>query len=173
VCACRCEEGRRAVTRRRRCQRARLPGRRAARRARGHGRERLPGRYTPVPSRDVRINLVVVAGRLPPGPSAGDAPRGRYAIWAIHRAPGLRVRPERANLRNGPPAGSGLLAQLSFPSRPSAQRRRKQGVGRQTSEVVCGLLCLALLLGRNPDPSRTKSAGPPTAQQRFWPFSAC
>jgi hypothetical protein len=41
-----------------------------------------------VPSRDVRINLmVVVAGRLPPGPSAGDAPRGRCAIWAIRRAP--------------------------------------------------------------------------------------
>jgi hypothetical protein len=68
------------VTRRRRRHRARLQGRRAARHARGHGRERLSGRYTPVPSRDVRINLmVVVAGRLPP---AYRAPATRRAAAA-------------------------------------------------------------------------------------------
>jgi hypothetical protein len=60
-----------------------------------------------VPSRGVRINLVVVAGRLPPGPSAGDAPRGRGAARAFRRAPGVRVCPDRANLGDGPPAGLG------------------------------------------------------------------
>jgi hypothetical protein len=72
--------GRRAVTRRRRRHRARLPGRRAARRARGHGCKRLSGWYTPVPSRDERINvLVLLAGRLPP---ADRAPATRHAAAA-------------------------------------------------------------------------------------------
>jgi hypothetical protein len=68
---------RRAVTRRRREHRARLPGRRAARRAQGHGCERSSGRHTPVPSRVVRFDLgVVKTGRLPP---AGRAPATRRA----------------------------------------------------------------------------------------------
>jgi hypothetical protein len=85
--------GRRAVTRRQRRHRARLQGRRAARRARGHGCERQSGRYTPVPSRVVRFNLMVVmAGRLPP---ADRAPATRRAAamppGAFRRALGVRA----------------------------------------------------------------------------------
>jgi hypothetical protein len=83
---------RRAVTRRRRRHRARLPGRRAARRAQGHGCERSSGWHTPVPSRVVRFNLrVVKTGRLPPASRtpatrrAAVKPR-RLAFW---RAPGV------------------------------------------------------------------------------------
>jgi hypothetical protein len=84
--------GRRAVTRRRRRHRARLPGRRAARHARDHGCERPSGRHTPVPSRVVRFSRrVMKPGRLAPEPSAGGAPRGRGAARAFRRAPGVRV----------------------------------------------------------------------------------
>jgi hypothetical protein len=68
------------MTCRRRKHRARLLGRRTAHRARGHGHERQSGRNTPVPSRDERINLVVVVpGRLPP---ADRAPATRRAAAA-------------------------------------------------------------------------------------------
>jgi hypothetical protein len=97
------------VTRRRRRQRARVPGRRAARRARDHERERLTGWYTPVPSRVLSILLVVASGRLPPGPNAGDAPRGRCAVWAYRRAPGVLISAEaRVNRRVGRRMGLGF-----------------------------------------------------------------
>jgi hypothetical protein len=90
VHVCRCVARRRAVTRRRRWHRARLPGRRAARRARDHGRGRLSGRCIPVPSRDVSTILLVTTGRKTPGPDTGGTPRGRCAAWTYRRAPGVQ-----------------------------------------------------------------------------------
>jgi hypothetical protein len=75
---------RRAVTRRRRRHRVRLPERRAARRAREHGCEHLSGRHTPVPGQAVRVGQKVsnrgewLLSRAPAALRAVAAPPGRY-----------------------------------------------------------------------------------------------
>jgi hypothetical protein len=130
--------GRRAVTRRRRRHRARLPGRRAVRRARGHGCERPSGRHTPVPSRVVRFNLrVMKAGRLPP---ADRAPATRRAAvmppGAFRRTHGVRAAANACYQKDGPSNGLGPKAQLFF----LAGRRSSAGGNRRVFSRLLRLL---------------------------------
>jgi hypothetical protein len=173
-CLCAVEVwGRRAVTRRRWRHRARLPGRRAARRTRDHGCERPYGRHTPEPSRVVRFSRrVLKPGRLAPEPSAGGAPRGRGAARALRRALGVRVAPERVS-----PAkrAIGRIWALSPTIFSSAGRRPgtvgSRGIFCRLVKEVGGLWSLGHF-GPKPDPGGNESAGPPTAQQLFWPVAA-
>jgi hypothetical protein len=99
--------GRRAVTRRRRRHRARLPGRRAVRRAREHGCERPNGRHTPVPSHDMGFSQRTMSrgewhlNRAPAAHRAVAAPPGRFVEHLLGKRTSCAGLREEAGRRPG------------------------------------------------------------------------
>jgi hypothetical protein len=106
-------------------------------------------------------------------PAHGRAARPRVGL-AYRRTPEVHIcHPERKLTREmGRRLELGLKPNY-FPSGLSAQCRRLMEGKIQTSEVWSVGCDAWSSLGRNPLSSWNESAGPPTAQRRFWPLSAC